>query len=140
MREFNGYQFDDRPERIDQQTVWEFLSTEAYWGRWRGLEDVRASIAGSWRVVGCYAPTGEMVGFARATSDGVNFAYLGDVFVVPLHRGHGLGKELVREMIDNGPGRDFRWMLNTSDAHELYRGFGFGQGDSTIMVRQSAKG
>lgn len=140
MRDFNGYQFDDRPDRVDHQVLWEFLSTEPYWGRWRGPDEVRAGVDGSWRIVGCYDRSGEMVGFARATSDGVNFAYLGDVFVLAAHRGRGLGKELVREMIDNGPGRDFRWLLNTSDAHELYRGFGFGPGDSTIMVRKSAKG
>ncbi|RIJ67809.1 N-acetyltransferase [Nakamurella silvestris] len=140
MREFNNYQFDDDRERLDHEVLWTFLSTDAYWGKWRTREDVRAGVDGSWRVVGCYSPVGQMVGFARATSDGVNFAYLGDVFVVPAHRGHGLGKELVREIIENGPGRDFRWMLNTSDAHTLYRGFGFAPGDSTVMVRPSAKG
>ena len=49
-----------------------------------------------------------------------------DVFVLPGHRGNGLGKDLVRVMVDEGPGSRFRWMLHTADAHGLYRGFGFG--------------
>ena len=62
--------------------VWEYLSTEAYWGRWRTRADIEAQLASAWRVVGAYrADTGEQVGFARAVSDGVGFAYLADVFV-----------------------------------------------------------
>jgi GNAT superfamily N-acetyltransferase len=66
-----------------------------------------------------------MVGFARAVSDGVAIAYLADVYVLPEARGRGLGKELVRTMIDRGPGARLRWALHTSDAHGLYRQFGF---------------
>jgi len=65
-----------------------------------------------------------MVGFARAYGDG-GCAYLADVYVLPGHRGAGLGKALVRMMIEDGPGAGWRWMLHTSDAHGLYRRFGF---------------
>ena len=66
-----------------------------------------------------------MVGFARAISDGVGYAYLADVFIDKDHRGQGLGVELVDTMIDRGPGATFRWTLHTSDAHGLYERFGF---------------
>ena len=46
-------------------------------------------------VVGAYRPTGELVGFARAVSDGVTFGYLADVFVLSSARGAGLGVALV---------------------------------------------
>jgi GNAT superfamily N-acetyltransferase len=128
MRIEGGYELDDNQARLDLEVLWKFLSTEAYWGRWRSRAQVEASVAGSWRVVGAYeSATGRQVGFARAISDGVSTAYLADVFVLDEARGHGLGKELVREMIDNGPGADFRWMLHTADAHGLYRQFGFGE-------------
>ena len=65
-----------------------------------------------------------MVGFARAISDGGS-AYLADVYVLPAHRGRGLGKAIVAMMIEEGPGAGFRWMLHTSDAYGLYRQFGF---------------
>jgi GNAT superfamily N-acetyltransferase len=135
------YELDDDPARVDRDVVWRWLSTEAYWGRWRSRADVDAQIVGAWRVVGVYRrETGEQVGFARALSDGVGFAYLADVFVLEQHRGRGLGKDLMRVMVDEGPGRDFRWVLFTGDAHGLYRGFGFAEPDDTAMVRPSRLG
>ena len=79
--------------------------------------------------------TGRQVGFARAVSDGVAFAYLADVFIAPEARGAGLGKELVATMIDRGPGAGFRWTLHTADAHGLYRKFGFAEPDHTYLER-----
>ena len=134
----DGYELDDDPGRIDRDAVWQFLSTEAYWGRTRSRADFEAQLASAWRVVGAYeTATGRQVGFARAFSDGVTAAYLSDVFIVPDARGGGLGKELVATMIDRGPGAGFRWGLHTSDAHELYRKFGFAEPDSRYMERQS---
>lgn len=130
------YEFDDDPTRIDVDVVWSFMSTQAYWGRWRDRTQVERQLAGSWRVVGAYRmDTGAMVGFARAVSDGVAVAYLADVFVLPDARGAGLGKALIRTMIDEGPGASFRWMLHTADAHGLYRRFGFREPDATYLER-----
>jgi GNAT superfamily N-acetyltransferase len=133
-----GYELDDDPGRIDRDVVWEFLSRAAYWGRWRGREHVEHQISGAWRIVGAYqAPA--MVGFARAISDGVSLAYLADVFVLPAHRGHGLGTGLVAAMIEDGPGAGFRWMLHTADAHSLYARFGFAAPDHTYLERPARR-
>jgi GNAT superfamily N-acetyltransferase len=134
------FEYDDDPARIDVDTVWAFLSTQAYWARWRTREDLERQLAASWRVVGAYQlNSGRMVGFARATSDGVSIAYLADLFVLDEVRGKGVGKGLVREMIDNGPGAGFRWMLHTADAHGLYEQFGFRRPDETYLERPGAK-
>jgi GNAT superfamily N-acetyltransferase len=134
-----GYEVDDDPLRVDLDVVWRFLSSEAYWNRWRTREDVARQWREAWRVVGVYdAVDGVMVGGARAVSDGVSDAYLGDMFVVPDHRGRGLAKRLMRSMVDDGPGREFRWMLVTSDAHGLYEQFGFRAPDERVMVRPPA--
>jgi GNAT superfamily N-acetyltransferase len=133
-----GHQIDDDPARIDRDAVWGFLSTEAYWGRWRTRADLEAQLAGAWRMVGAYDAAGRTVGFARAVSDGVAFAYLADVYVDRSARGHGLGVAIVRLMIDDGPGRDFRWTLFTADAHGLYTRFGFQPPDETFLERPSA--
>lgn len=133
------YEFDDDPARIDRDAVWRWLSTEAYWARWRTRADVEAQLDSAWRLVAAYRrDTGELVGFARAISDGVAFGYLTDVFVVEEHRGRGISKGLVSLMIDEGPGPHFRWTLFTSDAHGLYRRFGFTEPDRTALVRPAS--
>jgi GNAT superfamily N-acetyltransferase len=120
------YELDDDLARIDMDVVWAFLSKEAYWSRWRTRDIVEQQVRSAWRVVGAYQQSnGTMVGFVRAVSDGYAMAYLADVFVLPEHRGHGLGARLVRAMIDEGPGANFRWMLHTRDAQALYAKFGF---------------
>jgi GNAT superfamily N-acetyltransferase len=130
------YSLDDDPARLDLDVIWTFLSTEAYWHRWRTRDDVERQVAGAWRVVGAYDDaSGAQVGFARALSDGVCDAYLADVFVTSAHRGHGLGKAIVARMIDEGPGADLRWWLSTLDAHGLYEQFGFGAPGPTVLVR-----
>jgi GNAT superfamily N-acetyltransferase len=132
----DGYDISDDPAAVDLDALWFFLSTEAYWARWRDRGVVEQQVQGAWRVVGAYERTsGTMVGFCRAISDGVSLAYLADVYVLPEHRGHGLGKALVGAMIDGGPGREFRWLLHTDDAHGLYAGLGFGPPDATYMER-----
>ena len=132
----SNYQVDDDSSRIDVDVVWDFLSTEAYWNTWRSRHDVERQWREAWRVVVVYdGASGAMVGGARAISDGVSDAYLGDMFVIPDHRGRGLSKQLLRVMVEEGPGRDFRWMLVTSDAHGLYAQFGFGPPDERVMIR-----
>jgi len=132
------YEFDDDPARIQRDVVWSWLSTNAYWGRWRDRADFDAQLDGAWRVVGVYAADGAQIGFARAVSDGVCFAFLADVYVDDAHRGTGLGTRLVARMIDDGPGADFRWMLTTADAHGLYEQHGFAVPGPDVMVRPAA--
>ncbi|HET8614539.1 MAG TPA: GNAT family N-acetyltransferase [Actinomycetales bacterium] len=134
-----GYDLDDDRARVDVDAAWDFLVSDAYWGRWRTKDDFRRQVASAWRVVGCYDGDGRMVGFARAWSDGVASAYLADVYVLTEHRGRGLGSALVRTMVDEGPGRDFRWMLHTADAHPLYRRHGFSEPDDTYLERPSRR-
>jgi GNAT superfamily N-acetyltransferase len=135
---YGTYELDDDPARVDVDAVWDFLSTEAYWGKSRTRLDFEAQLATAWRVVGAYeTATGRLVGFARAISDGVAYGYLSDVFVLPDARGTGLGKELVATTIDRGPGAHFRWSLHTSDAHGLYRQFGFAPPDARYLERPS---
>jgi GNAT superfamily N-acetyltransferase len=132
----DSYELDDDASRVDRDAVWEFLSTQAYWNRGRTRAEFETQLASAWRVIGVYAAaTGRQVGFARAVSDGVAFAYLADVFILPDARGAGLGKELVATMIDRGPGASFRWTLHTADAHDLYRKFGFAEPDARYMER-----
>ncbi len=128
-----GYELDDDPARIDVEAVWSFLSTEAYWGRERPRALVERQIAEAARLVGLFRE-GVQLGFSRTVSDG-RIAYLADVYVLAGHRGRGLGAELVRFSVDEGPHRALRWMLHTADAHDLYRRFGFDRPDDRYLER-----
>jgi RimJ/RimL family protein N-acetyltransferase/GNAT superfamily N-acetyltransferase len=133
----DGYDIDDDPDRIDAGAAVAFLTTEAYWGRARSGHDIRKQIRAAWRVVGAYDSAGAMVGFARAWGDGGS-AYVSDVYVLAGHRGAGLGQAIMTAMIEDGPGAGLRWMLHTSDAHGLYRQFGFASPDDRYMERPAA--
>ncbi len=135
MRRTEGdYELDDDPDQVDAEAAVAFLTTQAYWARWRGAGDIKRQFAAAWRLVGAYDRTGAMVGFARAFGDGGS-AYLADVYVLPEHRGAGLGQAVVRMMIEDGPGAGWRWMLHTSDAHGLYRQFGFARPSGRYLER-----
>jgi GNAT superfamily N-acetyltransferase len=134
------FDIDSAPDRIDLDVAWGWLSTEAYWGRWRTRADFETQVANAWRVVGAYRRSdGAMVGFARATSDGVAYAYLADVFVLPAARGVGLSKRILAEMLEPAPGNTFRWALHTGDAHGLYQQFGFAAPDHKYLERPSTR-
>ena len=64
------YEIDDDPARVDPEAAIAFLTTQAYWARWRNADFIREQIRTAWRVVGAYDTSGAMVGFARAFSDG----------------------------------------------------------------------
>jgi GNAT superfamily N-acetyltransferase len=130
----DGFELDDDPARVDVDAVHQFISEQSYWGPGRSRELVERAIRGSTRVVGLYLGD-EQVGFGRAVSDLATVAYLADVYVLPAHRGRGLGIELVSEIIDGGAGetggdvaaipREVRWLLHTADAQGLYAKLGF---------------
>lgn len=131
-----GYELDDSRERIDRQEVHRFLSEVSYWAKGRPRETQDALIRDASRVVGLYKD-GHQIGFCRAASDGTSFVYLADVYVLDEHRGRGLGEALVREMVENGPLADLRWILHTTNMHALYRKLGFGDPDYKLMERRS---
>jgi len=129
-----GIELDDDKARIDRAEVHRFLSEESYWAQGRTRETQDGLIEGAVRVVGLYAD-GRQIGFCRAATDWVSFVYLADVYVLPEFRGRGLGEELVREMVERGPLADRKWLLHTSDAHELYRKVGFDTPSYKVMER-----
>ncbi len=134
-----GFELDDNPERVDVDAVHAFISEQSYWGRGRPRELVAQAIRGSARVVGLYLD-GAQVGFARAASDEAIVAYLADVYVLEPYRGRGLGLELVRELVDNGPHAQLTWLLHTDGADGLYAKLGFrSRSVYPLMERRRAK-
>lgn len=112
------------PARLDLDVIHGFLSGSSYWAPGIPRETVARSIRHS-LCFGAY--DGEcQVGFARVMSDYATFAYVSDVFVLPSHRGRGIGKHLMTCITGHPALQGLRiWTLFTRDAHGLYRQFGF---------------
>ena len=120
----DGYEADDDLSRIQLDVAHAFLAT-AYWSRGVPRDVVERALAGS-VVVGAYGPDGSQVGMARAVTDRATFAWIADVFVLPEHRGRGLGRFVVESLLGHPELQGLRRiMLATADAHDLYRGYGF---------------
>lgn len=130
----DGYELDDDPARIDLEAVHAYL-TRSYWAEGRSREVQDALIDAAARVVGLYND-GAQVGFSRTLSDGHVQSYLADVYVLEEHRGRGLGVELVRFSVDEGPLAGTKWYLHTRDAHALYRKFGFDEPSERALERR----
>jgi GNAT superfamily N-acetyltransferase len=134
----DGLQLDDDKDRIDAAEVHRFLSEDAYWAIGRPRETVDRLIREASRVVGVYDGD-RQIGFCRAFTDGLALAYLADVYVLPEYRGRGLGEELVREMVENGPFAHVKWILHTEDMHPLYRKFGFTEPNYKVLERPATR-
>jgi GNAT superfamily N-acetyltransferase len=119
-----GYEISTDRDRIDVELVFHYLSEESYWATGIPRDVVEHSIDNS-LCFGVYH--GEaLVGFARIVTDRATFALVADVFILESHRGKGLSKWLMREVMDHHDLQGLRrLLLLTSDAHSLYAQFGF---------------
>jgi GNAT superfamily N-acetyltransferase len=124
-------------ERLDVGVVHRFLSEEAYWSPGVAREVVERSIENS-LCFGLYHGESQ-VGFARVVTDRAAVAYLADVFVLPGHRGRGLGKWLVETVLAHPDLAGLRrFFLGTADAHALYERYGFRPVDPGRMMERGA--
>lgn len=112
-------------ERLDVEMIHSFLSERSYWAKGRSMETVRQTIAHS-LCFGIYNQEGKQLGFARVATDYAVFGWLMDVFIMEEYRGLGLGKLLIKHVVEHPVVENLRRVgLGTSDAHGLYSQFGF---------------
>src|SRR5205823_5742530 len=76
--------------------------------------------------VGARDEAGQLIGSARAISDGAKYAWIYDVIVAERFRGMGVGASVVRLLLDHPRVRGARTVwLHTRDAQDVYRRHGF---------------
>ena len=101
------------------------LST-AFWCEGIGKNEVIRGASHSALVVGAFLKTGEQIGFARVISDRTRFAYILDVIVDASFRRMGIGRDMVKFILDHDELKDvYQWLLITKDAHGVYKNAGF---------------
>jgi GNAT superfamily N-acetyltransferase len=97
---------------------------DVYWAAGRTIEEVQRTIDSSF-CFGIYLDE-EQIGFCRVITDYVVFAYVMDVFITEEHRGKGYSSILIKNMMNEPELKEVKiWRLATSDAHFLYKKFGF---------------
>jgi GNAT superfamily N-acetyltransferase len=120
----DGFAVSADTAMIDIEYVHQYLSRESYWAKGVSFDVVRRSVEGSL----CFGlfHGGRQVGFARVITDRATFGYLADVFIDREWRGRGLSKMLVEAVLAHPDMQGLRRiLLTTTDAHGLYRMFGF---------------
>jgi GNAT superfamily N-acetyltransferase len=114
---------------VDRDRVWHFLHDDSYWAAGVPRDVMERAIDGSLcfsAFDGDPAAGASQVGFARVVTDGATFGWVCDVFVVPDHRGSGVGKLLMDAVMAHPDLQGLRnVMLATRDAHGLYARYGF---------------
>jgi len=117
------YEITCDKDRLDTGAIHDFLS-RSYWSPGVPRAVVERAIANS-LCFGVFHGR-QQVGFARVITDKATFAYLADVYILSEHRGKGLARRLLDEVIRHPDLQGLRrLLLATRDAHALYAKFGF---------------
>jgi GNAT superfamily N-acetyltransferase len=118
-----GYRITTNKKEMDRGSIHSYL-TASYWAVGIPKKTVEIAIDNSL----CFGvfKKNDQVGFARLVTDFATFAYLADVYILEEHRGKGLSKWLMTEIIRHPQLQGLRRIvLATRDAHSLYEKFGF---------------
>ncbi len=125
-------------EKLDFNSIHQWI-TNSYWANGRTKEAMKKVMDNSLNF-GLFH-NDKQVGFARVITDYHTFSYLCDVIIDEDYRGRGLGKLLMKEVLEYPPLITMkRWLLFTKNAHGLYEHFGFAKDDmpERTMVKKNA--
>lgn len=131
--EFGEYRISNEKSLLSIEKIKELLS-KSYWANDRSAEVIEKAISNS----DCYGvyKEKELVGFARVVTDNATVYWLCDVIIDEKHRGKGIGKNLVKRIVESSDYKDIRGILATRDAHGLYEQVGFGKAaEGRFMMR-----
>ena len=112
------------------------LDEHAFWAKNRSIEDLRLMLKGSVAVVSLWQGK-RLVGFGRATSDGIYRAVLWDIVIPEDLQGIGLGRQLVEALTNTPQIKSVeRIYLMTTNGTEFYRQLGFEEPAGQKLMRR----
>jgi ribosomal protein S18 acetylase RimI-like enzyme len=125
--------FCDRRTDLDLYQLQALLNKNAFWAIDRQIEDLKIAIDRSEPVVSVWDED-KLVGFARATSDGIYRATIWDVVIDSDYQRLGLGRKLVETVLKHScMNRVERIYLTTTHQQSFYERLGFVINSSTTM-------
>lgn len=140
--EKDGFTLSTDKLYLDTEVIHHFLNVDSYWAKGITMEKVTKAIEKSSICFGMYEGDpakgkARQIGFVRAVTDFVRFAWIMDVFVLPEYRGRGLSKWMMETVVEQSELKDVRkMMLCTYDAHGLYEQYGFQKLDDPEIFMQ----
>ena len=113
------------------------LNKHAFWAQDRSRQQLREMLKGSQVVVSLWRGK-RMVGFGRASSDGIYRAVLWDVVVAGDLQGRGLGRRAVEALLASPRVREVeRVYLMTTNSTGFYEQMGFrAVGNQHLLIRK----
>lgn len=135
--DYRSVQLRVGPESVDLVQLQSLFNLVAFWAADRSLDDLQTAIDHSDPIVTAWDGA-QLIGFARATSDGVYRATIWDVVVNPQYQGAGIGRTLVQTLITHPRlSRVERTYLMTTNQQKFYERIGFEENQTTTMVLHS---
>jgi ribosomal protein S18 acetylase RimI-like enzyme len=129
----DSIRFCDRRADLDLHQLQSLLNKSAFWAIDRRIEDLSIAVDRSEPVLSAWDEE-KLIGFARATSDGVYRATIFDVVVDPDYRRLGLGRKLVETILIHPCIRRVEKIyLMTTNQQSFYERLGFVINSSTTM-------
>ncbi len=127
-------QFSEDKANVDLHQLQALFNKSAFWARDRKIEDLKIAIERSEPVIS--ARDGDrLIGFARATSDGIYRATIWDVVIDCDYQKLGLGRKLLETILSHPVmNRVERIYLNTTNQQNFYERIGFNHNTSTTMI------
>jgi ribosomal protein S18 acetylase RimI-like enzyme len=116
------------------------LDGHSFWATGRSASQLRRMLGGSQVVVSAWQGR-TLVGFGRATSDGVFRAVLWDVVVAEDQQGRGVGRRIVETLLASPPvAAAERVYLMTTTGEGFYEKLGFSRVDSQRLMLKTMLG
>jgi len=126
--------FSDRHSDLDLYQLQDLFNISAFWAKGRSIEDLAIAVTNSNPVISLWDDS-KLIGFSRATSDGIYRATIWDVVIHPDYQGTGLGSKLVETVLSHPQMKSVeRVYLMTTHQQGFYEKIGFTPNTTTTMV------
>lgn len=126
--------FSDCAADVDISQLQLLFQLAAHWAQDRQSQDLEGAIANSHPVITLWERE-RLIGFGRATSDGVYRAAIWDIVIHPEYQGVGLGRKLMETLLHHPHLNAVeRIYLMTSHQQGFYEHIGFSSNPTTTML------
>jgi len=135
----NDIYFSSDLNDMNLKTIFNFVKN-TYWGKTRMFKEQKTASENTMNF-GLFH-NNNLIAYTRVMTDKIFFAYVLDFFVIEKYQGKGLGKLLMKNVLEHPEIEHVdKWMLATKDAHGLYKQFGFEavKDPTKLMDRMSSR-